>query len=65
MADKGSEAAALQMCSAGWGRRLAPPGPAVGAGESRALGSQVEASLCQNVMVEVLLRLQVTGHGGR
>lgn len=66
MADKGSdEATALQMGSSGWGRRLAPPGPGMGAGEKGALGFQGEASPCQNVMVEVLLRLQVTGHGGR
>lgn len=68
MADKGSEeAAVLQMGSAGWGWgcRLAPPGPGMGAGEREALGFQGEASPCQNVMVEVLLRLQVPGHGGR
>lgn len=66
MADKGcEEAAALQMGSAGSGGRLAPPGPGMGgAGERRVLGFHGEASPCQNMMVEVLLRLQVTWHGG-
>ena len=67
MADKGSEeATALQMGSAGSGGRLASPGPGMGwAGERGALGFQGEASPCQNMMVEVLLRLRVSGPGGR